>query len=330
MFKRLLVPLDGTPQSASALPFARVLAGTSGGRLVLMQVVEPWKLSPEERIERPRLVLGHLERIAEELHASGLEVAVRVSTGEVVPEVLSVADVEHADALVIATHPSRLERLVDNSTTGALIARSALPVFVIRPGGRRIEHLRNLLVAVDGTLGGARALDQATRLARLTGAALVLVRVTQPHGTFGFDPLLHVTLGVQSQPKADAEALAAAEEYVNDVSRRLRDHGIAATPRVMVGQPAERIVAAAEQVDADVIIMSTHGYQAPLRSVLGSTADEVVRSAGRPVLLVRRTDGEVATALEAASVAADCRAVFADVLAERFAASAKSSIPGMN
>jgi nucleotide-binding universal stress UspA family protein len=309
MFKRLLVPLDGTPQSASALPFARVLAGTSGGRLILVQVVEPWKLTPDERLEQPRLVLERLERIAEELHASGLEVNVQVSTGEVVPEVLGIAEVEHADALVVATHPSRLERLVDNSTTGALIARSALPVFVIRPGGRRIEHLRNLLVAVDGTVGGARALDQATRLARLTGAALVLVRVTQLHGTFGFDPLLHVTLGVQALPKADAEALAAAEEYVNDVSRRLREHGIEATPRVMVGQPAERIVAAAEQLDADVIIMSTHGYQAPLRSVLGSTADQVVRSAGRPVLLVRRGD---ATALES----------------ERFAASAKAALGG--
>ena len=40
MFRRLLVPLDGTPQSASALPFARVLAGASGGRLILTRVVE--------------------------------------------------------------------------------------------------------------------------------------------------------------------------------------------------------------------------------------------------------------------------------------------------
>ena len=58
----------------------------------------------------------------------------------------------------------------------------------------------------------------------------------------------------------------------------------------MVGLPAERIVAAAEQVDADLIVMSTHGYQAPLRTLLGSVADEVVRHAGRPVVLVRRTD----------------------------------------
>jgi len=291
MFKRLLVPLDGTPQSASALPFARVLAGASNGRLILVQVVEPWKLTPDERLEQPRLVLQRLRRVADELHASGLEVNVQVSTGEVVPEVLRVAEVEHADALVVATHPRRLDRLVDNSTTGRLIARSALPVFVVGPGGRRVDNLRTLLVAVDGTPGGARALDQATRLARVAGAALVVVRVMQPHGTFGFDPLLHATLGVQPHPEADAEALAAAEDYVNEVSCRLRDHGIVATPRVMVGHPAERIVAAAEQLDADVIIMSTHGYQAPLRSVLGSTADEVVRSAGRPVLLVRRTAG---------------------------------------
>jgi nucleotide-binding universal stress UspA family protein len=290
MFKTIVVPLDGTPQSNVALPLARLLAHASRGRLVLVRVVDSVTLSPDERVEQQCLALKQLKLIANELHPAGIDAEVRVSTGDAASEILAVAEVEHADALIVATHTTGLDRLVDNSTTGRLVARSNLPVFVVRPGGRRVTGLRTVLAAVDGSPGGAQALDEAVALARLTGAALVLVRVIPAPEHFGFDPVLEKTLGVTPRPHADARALEIAEDYVNDVSRRLRAHGIEATPRVMVGVPAERIVVAAQQVDADLIVMSTHGYQVPLRTLLGSVADEVVRHAGRPVLLVRRTD----------------------------------------
>jgi nucleotide-binding universal stress UspA family protein len=290
MFKTIVVPLDGTPQSNVALPLARLLAHASRGRLVLVRVVDPAALSPDERVEQQCLALKQLKLIAHELHPAGIDAEVRVSTGDAASEILGVAEIEHADALIVATHTTGLERLVDNSTTGRLVARSNLPVFVVRPGGRRVTSLRTVLAAVDGSPGGAQALDEAVGLVRLTGAALVLVRVIPAPVDFGFDPMLEKTLGVTPRPQADARALGIAEDYVNDISRRLRAHGIEATSRVMVGLPAERIVAAAEQVDADLIVMSTHGYQAPLRTLLGSVADEVVRHAGRPVLLVRRSD----------------------------------------
>jgi nucleotide-binding universal stress UspA family protein len=180
-------------------------------------------------------------------------------------------------------------------TARRLIARSRVPVFVLRPGGRRVTDFQTLLVAVDGSPGAAQALDEAISLARLTAAAIVAVRVIPKPEHFGFDPLLSTTLGARPDEGADAHALAVAEQYVNEVARKLRAHGLTASPKVMVGTPAERIVAAADEVDADLIVMSTRAYVEPLRSLMGSTADEVVQTARRPVLLVRRTDGIVAS-----------------------------------
>jgi nucleotide-binding universal stress UspA family protein len=110
MFKTLLIPLDGTPQSNAALPFARVLAQKSGARLLLVRVVDPSVLSPHERESQPPQLLKQLKRIAEELRPSRIDVDVRVSTGEVLSEILQMADVEHADALILATHAGALER----------------------------------------------------------------------------------------------------------------------------------------------------------------------------------------------------------------------------
>ena len=60
MFETLLVPLDGTPQSNVALPFARVLAQTcQGRRMLLMRVVDPAVLAPDERGEQAVHVLDN-------------------------------------------------------------------------------------------------------------------------------------------------------------------------------------------------------------------------------------------------------------------------------
>jgi nucleotide-binding universal stress UspA family protein len=89
-------------------------------------------------------------------------------------------------------------------------------------------------------------------------------------------------------PSWDTEALEGARRYVQGLASRLRDLGIEAEGRAVIGAPAAAIAAAAEEVEADLIVMSTRALTGPLRTALGSTADEVVQSAGRPVLLVRR------------------------------------------
>jgi nucleotide-binding universal stress UspA family protein len=161
---------------------------------------------------------------------------------------------------------------------------------------------------VDGSPGAAQALDEAVGLARLANATLVPVRVVPAPEHFGFDRLLATTLAAQPRKGADAHALSVAEEYVNDVARKLRASGLTATPKVMVGSPAERILAAADQVDADIIVMGTRGYLEPLRTLLGSTADQVLQTARRPVLLVRRTDGRGSPAYPTVVTSAAARA----------------------
>jgi nucleotide-binding universal stress UspA family protein len=288
VFEKLLVAMDGTAESHVALPFARVLAQACRSRLVLVRVVDSAVLSPDECQSQSAQALEELKRIANDLYTSGIYAEARVGTGDAATEILRTAEAEQADALIIATHASLLERLLDTSTARRLLARSRLPVFVLRPGGPPVTHIQNVVAAVDGSPGGAQALDQAVALARLTGAALVLVRVISPPVHFGFDPLLSRTLGAPSHGESDERARAAAEQYVNELVAGIRARGVNATPCLMVGSPAERIVTAAAKLDADLIVMSTHGYLAPLRTLLGSTADRVVQTARRPVLLIRK------------------------------------------
>jgi nucleotide-binding universal stress UspA family protein len=152
--------------------------------------------------------------------------------------------------------------------------------------------LRTLLVAVDGTAGGALALGTAIELARGTGdLRVVLVQACAPLPLWMFGGELGLAPAATIDPEWETEALAAAETYVAGLTRRLTDLGLHAEGRAMKGEAAAVIENVAQDEDADLIVMSTHGYTGPTRAFLGSVADRVVRSATRPVLLVRRPSG---------------------------------------
>jgi nucleotide-binding universal stress UspA family protein len=285
MFKRLLVPLDGSAQAAVALPLARAVARQTGAALRLLRVVPPTQADPEDR-QRGE-ARANLARIAIELAAGGGEVdtAVRRS-GHPGAEIVREAEHWPADLIVMATHGrSGLARALNGSVAQRVVSDSPVPVLLLRPGGHRVAHLTTLLVPVDGTPEGARALGAALPLAQETGARIVLLQVVVPFVQRYFDESLAV------DPMWDEEALTSARGYVETLAGRLRQAGVSAQGRVSRGPISQEIVGAAGEVGADVIVMSTHALTGAARTLLGSIADEVVRTAPQPVLLVRqRTD----------------------------------------
>lgn len=174
MFNTILVPLDGSPQAAAALPLARTLASTTGGSVVLVRVVP-----------RSALILGldpYLLGIAREF--DGMNVRSVVRHGAPAQEILAAARDQSADLIVMATHGrSGLQRTVVGSIAEQVLTRSPVPVVLTRPGGKHVTHLQTLLVPTDGTAGAALALSTASELARASGAQLVLVEVVGRHRT---------------------------------------------------------------------------------------------------------------------------------------------------
>ncbi len=164
--------------------------------------------------------------------------------------------------------------------TEHVLAASPVPVLLLRSGGKASTRLRTVLVPVDNTPGSTAALAEAHELAALTHAHLVLLEVVAP--AHGWDD------GPDMAPDADGELHAGAQGFVDQLARRQRERGVAATGLAESGPVAETIGRIARERDADLIVMGTHGLTGPRRALLGSVADAVVRTAGRPVLLIRQ------------------------------------------
>lgn len=145
-----------------------------------------------------------------------------------------------------------------------------------------------ILVPLDGSALAEAALPPARRLARLTGARVVLVRVAEAGMTLR-NPLA-----------AQDRAVRAARAYLRHVARDLgtmSTRGPAVSIDVRVGDPAAGIATAAQTHGADVIAMSTHGRSGLGRMVLGSVADRVLHATTVPLLLVRAPSGSRLTDL---------------------------------
>jgi nucleotide-binding universal stress UspA family protein len=286
--KNLLVPLDGTDLAEAALPIARLLAMTIGAELTLVRVV-----LPDNEPGSSRWPAEYLQRCAAQQHAAGVTAHTTMRLGEPAEEILALADEIPADLLVMATHGrSGLDRVVLGSVAERVTRRSRIPVILLRPDHHPAVGFRTLLVPVDGSTGGAVALDTAVPLARTSHARLVLVRATVPLPLWLYEPTLGVDTGPLIDPMWDEDERKAAEMYASALADRLVGTGVVAEGRGVSGEPGPAIVSVADEIDADLIVMSTHGRGLPLRAVLGSVADDVVRRSRRPVLLVHRPSSE--------------------------------------
>ncbi len=143
-----------------------------------------------------------------------------------------------------------------------------------------------ILVPLDGSPLAEGILPYVKVLARGLGS-----RVTLLHAVEAF-PRDYVDPDLEPYAARAAEFIhPLAESYLERTTRQLVRDGVDAEMKLVQGKAAEDIQSHVESEGAGLIAMSTRGRSGPARWVLGSTADKVLRSAERPVLLVRPSNG---------------------------------------
>src|SRR5215203_6795953 len=132
----------------------------------------------------------------------------------------------------------------------------------------------HIIVPLDGSKLAESALPEAEKLARITGAEIVLVRVVDfsSRDRFGDFGLLYE---YEAMEKALEEERVISTAYLADVSARLAKNGHTVSTQLVGGIAAKAIVAVAKP--GDVIVMATHGRTGMRRWFIGSIAEEVLR-----------------------------------------------------
>jgi len=295
MYKRILVPLDGSTFAEASLPLALTLARKTSAGLHLVSVVEPIPAFAYAEWEPAALDWStkYLDSVAERVGESAAgEVTTAVHSGRVVETLHREVASLDVDLVVMATHGrGTLSRAWLGSVADAFMRESTVPVLYVRPeegaapAPEPASGFETILVPLDGSELSESALAHATEFGELFGSAYHLTRVVAYPLDIASPYLPHT---VQMNADILAEAKDSAAEYLEERADQMRRRGLRVTASVAVDpQAAHGILAEAGAVGCDLISMATHGRSGVGRVVLGSAADKVLRGTHVPLLLYK-------------------------------------------
>ena len=287
--KLILCPVDFSEFSLRAYLHALLLAEHYKAKVVALHVVELWKYpfadyaASEADYAKFSSALNEggavklREFVKKHAHA-GMEPELVVNQGNASDLILSFAQAENIELIVMGTHGRRgFDRLVLGSTTDRVMRRSCCPVLAIaKPPqnatheGRQAHHLSRILYCSDFSENSERALNYAISVTAEYDGELTLLHVIEivPHS-------------------------ANKDDLVRTCTKRL-DQLIPAAVRktlkvkiaVRTGKAYEQIVQHATEAQMDMVIMAARGADALDRAVFGSTTYRVIQLGSCPVLAV--------------------------------------------
>ncbi len=155
MYRRVLAPLDGSELAECTLEHVRqVVKGCGIPELVILRVAEPISTreaaayaeltTPPNIIEQleasdEKEARGYLEEVGDRLRREGINVFTVFAKGKPADEILSYAEKNAVDLIIISTHGrSGVARWFFGSVAEKVIRHSKVPVLVITPPGCRL------------------------------------------------------------------------------------------------------------------------------------------------------------------------------------------------
>jgi len=199
MYKKILVPLDGSALSHAVLPCVRAVAKCSNASAVLLRIIpeigmrvggaatatQPGERSPlsfaPEVAEYELAARAYLNGMAAELSAAGIAVQTRTATGPVAEGILDAADEEGADLIAMSTHGrGGLSRFLLGSIASRIIHYAKVPVLLVRATAEEKSPAefvhRSILVPLDGSEFSRAVLPHVRDVAICSRAKVILLQ----------------------------------------------------------------------------------------------------------------------------------------------------------
>jgi nucleotide-binding universal stress UspA family protein len=284
MFEKVLVTLDFSPSSQKILDRIGEIPGIQ--EVVLLHVVDAtrpsrlgWTHGPH--IENTKLLLAEKKEALENL---GLKVRISVDVivnaitqGTIAQAILEIAETEDVSLIIVGARGiNPIQELLLGSVSSTVLRYAKMNVLVMRPdqvsGAGPAAHrplFSNVLVPTDFSKPADEVISVLKTLEGMKKVAL-----------------LHVVSRADTKAEID-ECVTNAQARLAALQKDLAGAGIAANPRVRIGDPTEMILSVAEEEGVSLIAMNAHGTDWLRNLVLGSTTFTVVRRTKKPVLIIR-------------------------------------------
>ena len=290
---RVLCPVDFSEHSQRALRHALAIARRNDSELTVLHVEDSMKTAARSEMSLHTPALGSPESelmafLDATQHGDFPNVTVAVRSGNAVESIISQAEHDSSDLIVMGTHGRSGLRAILGSVTERVLREAPCPVLTIPPSAKdpaeAYKPFNPILCASDFSPSCRKALSVALDIAQEGDARLILLHALQvPANDSGLMPLQPVIFDPIDRTEWRRETLARLNAaWPGDASLRCRPEAI-----VVEGNPSETILRVAEDQHVGLIVMGVESRGAIDRMLFGSTTRNVIRAARCPVLSVR-------------------------------------------
>jgi nucleotide-binding universal stress UspA family protein len=288
MYKKILVPLDGSNVGELTLPHARHLAESFSATLELFSAVDipdgvPADIASSLISERETYLDGVVESLPETLEPKST-----VATGHPAEAIIEAANVEDGTLVAIGTHGyTGPKRWFHGGVALKVVQQARVPVFMIPAKAMELEgedvEFRYLIAPLDGSTVAERVLPHVVSLCRAMDMELILVRVYNPRF-----PGANIRMHKITEIVHDT-----AEIYLKEKVEDLAGEGLKKVSyKVLRGISAEAVTDLAIETPNSLTAMCAHGKHGLGREVLGHVTSSVIHCAEEPVLIIHGRDHE--------------------------------------
>ena len=326
MFKRILVPLDGSKFAECALPHAELFARIFDSTIVLLRVLEPiqqingsqpvdpfaWQIRKREAElylqEISPLIAAHIddskpEKDGDTTRVNRVEYA--ILNGKPSEAIVSFAHKENIDLMVISTHGwGGFSRWNISSVAQKVLEKIYLPVLLIRAyeeeEGHKGEDIRYNRILLP--------LDSSARAEYVLSAAVSLARGEKDREAAETDPkkeeiktvlLLTTVIGPPEVPIPEPYSQEV-QELMNKLIRlsqkSVQEYLIRIKSQLSVPSEirmiehhsvSEALQKLVKEEDIDLIIIAAHGYTGQHYYPYGSVTRDMLDFGAKPILIIQ-------------------------------------------
>ncbi|MGZ8426874.1 MAG: universal stress protein [Candidatus Binatia bacterium] len=297
MYKKILVPLDGSATAEAVLPYVEAFAAGFKTSVELLSVIDIGAMTihvaPDKVRQMDSIIVAEEKKCAEYLanvakRFSPAATECRMIRGTPAETILESTRQERDTLIAMATHGrSGAKRWLLGSVAEKVLRGTTHPLFLVRAAAAKTSPQRiinSLVVPLDGSPLAEQILPTVCLWARALDVEVTLIRA------FEFPARAYVSseayLPDYDEMREDARREAAA--YLKEKEDFLVGNGVRTVSILTIeGAAANEIISYAQTAPGAVIAMSTHGRSGIQRWILGSVTEKIVRHADDPVLVVR-------------------------------------------
>ena len=298
MYKKILVPLDGSELAEQALENAFYLAERADAELLLVSASHTEMVvatatpsgAAVDVFEQPHAqsqsaLSTYLHQVRKDTVPAGITAKIKVVEGEAAGVIVDTAIEENIDLIIMSSHGrSGVSRWVMGSVTERVLRQAPCPVLVIREP----TDLKKMLITLDGSPISEYAVNPGVELAQLVGAHVTLLSVetAQDLDPAYVDMLDEIEPGLGDVTVGDYYHRT--ENYLIKTAKWVQpiiEQEVDVAPKI--GPVTPVILNHIESNDIDIAVITTHGRTGLKRWLYGSVTEKILRSATCALLVIR-------------------------------------------